>query len=126
MPFSQWIGNCLCMGFVNLCFIDYLPRVPYLFLVPLVDIIHCCVTLPTQVLDLGTYEARQRYYASRGQKHFYFMTLNGGEVCSIHLTLCFKFHQYPLFSMLQCLAMEYYILFLGCRHLFHYLDKNCA
>ncbi|XP_065023587.1 uncharacterized protein LOC135649299 isoform X1 [Musa acuminata AAA Group] len=33
-----------------------------------------------EVLDLGTYEARQRYYASRGQKHFYFMTLNGGEV----------------------------------------------
>nr|CAD1836876.1 unnamed protein product [Ananas comosus var. bracteatus] len=33
-----------------------------------------------EVLDIPTYEARQRYYASRGQKHFYFMTLNGGEV----------------------------------------------
>ncbi|KAG1331164.1 hypothetical protein COCNU_02G011320 [Cocos nucifera] len=33
-----------------------------------------------EVLDLASYEARQRYYASRGQKHFYFMTLNGGEV----------------------------------------------
>ncbi|KAK1309538.1 Histone-lysine N-methyltransferase ASHH2 [Acorus calamus] len=40
-----------------------------------------------EVLDLPEYEARQRHYASRGQKHFYFMTLNGsewmvnGEVC---------------------------------------------
>ncbi|KAJ6807264.1 histone-lysine N-methyltransferase ASHH2 isoform X1 [Iris pallida] len=33
-----------------------------------------------EVLDLASYEARQRYYASQGQKHFYFMTLNGGEV----------------------------------------------
>ncbi|KAG1369948.1 putative histone-lysine N-methyltransferase ASHH2-like [Cocos nucifera] len=33
-----------------------------------------------EVLDLVSYEARQRNYASRGQKHFYFMTLNGGEV----------------------------------------------
>ncbi|XP_072969717.1 uncharacterized protein [Typha angustifolia] len=33
-----------------------------------------------EVLDIPTYESRQRYYASRGQKHFYFMTLNGGEV----------------------------------------------
>ncbi|XP_019702782.1 uncharacterized protein [Elaeis guineensis] len=33
-----------------------------------------------EVLDLASYEARQRCYASRGQKHFYFMTLNGGEV----------------------------------------------
>lgn len=33
-----------------------------------------------EVLDLATYEARLRNYAGRGQKHFYFMTLNGGEV----------------------------------------------
>ncbi|KAF5199229.1 Histone-lysine n-methyltransferase ashh2 [Thalictrum thalictroides] len=33
-----------------------------------------------EVLDLNAYEARQREYASRGQKHFYFMTLNGSEV----------------------------------------------
>ncbi|KAF8411731.1 hypothetical protein HHK36_004289 [Tetracentron sinense] len=33
-----------------------------------------------EVLDLHAYEARQRDYASRGQKHFYFMTLNGSEV----------------------------------------------
>ncbi|KAF5202810.1 Histone-lysine n-methyltransferase ashh2, partial [Thalictrum thalictroides] len=33
-----------------------------------------------EVLDLDAYEARQREYASRGQKHFYFMTLNGSEV----------------------------------------------
>ncbi|XP_068651991.1 uncharacterized protein [Aristolochia californica] len=33
-----------------------------------------------EVLDLHSYEARQRDYASRGQKHFYFMTLNGSEV----------------------------------------------
>lgn len=33
-----------------------------------------------EVLDLAAYEARLRNYACRGQKHFYFMTLNGGEV----------------------------------------------
>ncbi|XP_058089839.1 uncharacterized protein LOC131236579 [Magnolia sinica] len=33
-----------------------------------------------EVLDLHSYEARQRDYAARGQKHFYFMTLNGSEV----------------------------------------------
>ncbi|OVA03854.1 SET domain [Macleaya cordata] len=33
-----------------------------------------------EVLDLHTYEVRQKEYASRGQKHFYFMTLNGSEV----------------------------------------------
>eukprot|EP00268_Persea_americana_P038767 TRINITY_DN38397_c0_g1_i2.p1 TRINITY_DN38397_c0_g1~~TRINITY_DN38397_c0_g1_i2.p1 ORF type:complete len:2316 (+),score=492.02 TRINITY_DN38397_c0_g1_i2:357-6950(+) len=33
-----------------------------------------------EVLDLHAYEARQREYALRGQKHFYFMTLNGSEV----------------------------------------------
>lgn len=33
-----------------------------------------------EVLDMHTYEARQREYASKGHKHFYFMTLNGSEV----------------------------------------------
>ena len=30
------------------------------------------------------HEARQREYAARGQKHFYFMTLNGNEVVIIY------------------------------------------
>ncbi|WVZ75043.1 hypothetical protein U9M48_023138 [Paspalum notatum var. saurae] len=33
-----------------------------------------------EVLDITSYESRQRFYASKGQKHFYFMALNGGEV----------------------------------------------
>ncbi|KAM0019377.1 putative [histone H3]-lysine(4) N-trimethyltransferase chromatin remodeling SET family [Helianthus debilis subsp. tardiflorus] len=33
-----------------------------------------------EVLDMHAYEARQKQYASRGHKHFYFMTLNGSEV----------------------------------------------
>ncbi|CAA7013440.1 unnamed protein product [Microthlaspi erraticum] len=33
-----------------------------------------------EVLDMQSYEARQKDYASVGQKHFYFMTLNGNEV----------------------------------------------
>uniref|UniRef100_A0A804PJV2 Histone-lysine N-methyltransferase ASHH2 n=2 Tax=Zea mays TaxID=4577 RepID=A0A804PJV2_MAIZE len=33
-----------------------------------------------EVLDITSYESRQRYYACKGQKHFYFMALNGGEV----------------------------------------------
>ncbi|PIN14114.1 Histone-lysine N-methyltransferase [Handroanthus impetiginosus] len=33
-----------------------------------------------EVLDMHAYEARQREYALQGQKHFYFMTLNGSEV----------------------------------------------
>ncbi|KAK7281576.1 hypothetical protein RIF29_09693 [Crotalaria pallida] len=33
-----------------------------------------------QVLDVHAYEARQRDYALKGHKHFYFMTLNGNEV----------------------------------------------
>ncbi|KAK6938359.1 Zinc finger, CW-type [Dillenia turbinata] len=33
-----------------------------------------------EVLDLHTYQARQGDYASRGHKHFYFMTLNGSEI----------------------------------------------
>ncbi|KAK7311510.1 hypothetical protein RJT34_09708 [Clitoria ternatea] len=33
-----------------------------------------------EVLDMQTYEARQREYALKGHRHFYFMTLNGSEV----------------------------------------------
>lgn len=33
-----------------------------------------------EVLDMHAYEARQREYAVKGHKHFYFMTLNGSEV----------------------------------------------
>lgn len=29
---------------------------------------------------MQSYETRQKEYASKGQKHFYFMTLNGNEV----------------------------------------------
>lgn len=34
-----------------------------------------------QVLNIHAYEARQREYALQGHRHFYFMTLNGSEVC---------------------------------------------
>ncbi|KAJ7514756.1 hypothetical protein O6H91_23G058100 [Diphasiastrum complanatum] len=33
-----------------------------------------------EVLDMPTFEARQKDYAQNGQKHFYFMTLNSSEV----------------------------------------------
>ncbi|XP_075514162.1 histone-lysine N-methyltransferase ASHH2-like isoform X2 [Primulina tabacum] len=33
-----------------------------------------------EVLDVHAFQARQRQYASKGHKHFYFMTLNGSEV----------------------------------------------
>ncbi|XP_010534715.1 PREDICTED: histone-lysine N-methyltransferase ASHH2-like isoform X2 [Tarenaya hassleriana] len=33
-----------------------------------------------EVLDILAYEARQKDYAAKGEKHFYFMTLNGNEV----------------------------------------------
>ncbi|XP_061373324.1 histone-lysine N-methyltransferase ASHH2 [Gastrolobium bilobum] len=33
-----------------------------------------------EVLDMHAYEARQREYALKGHRHFYFMTLNGSEV----------------------------------------------
>ncbi|XVF39253.1 hypothetical protein PTKIN_Ptkin01aG0020400 [Pterospermum kingtungense] len=38
-----------------------------------------------EVLDMQAYEARQREYASRGQRHFYFMTLNGSEVIDAYV-----------------------------------------
>lgn len=34
---------------------------------------------------MQAYEARQKEYALKGHKHFYFMTLNGSEVSSIFL-----------------------------------------
>ncbi|CAN0928431.1 Histone-lysine N-methyltransferase ASHH2 [Linum grandiflorum] len=33
-----------------------------------------------EVLDMRAYEARQKEYAAKGHKHFYFMTLDGSEV----------------------------------------------
>ncbi|CAL5333188.1 unnamed protein product [Camellia sinensis] len=36
-----------------------------------------------EVLDMQAYEARQREYAAKGHKHFYFMTLNGSEVLHV-------------------------------------------
>jgi hypothetical protein len=58
-----------------------------------------------QVLDVKAYESRQSYYASKGQKHFYFMTLNGGEVCLFWLpviTVCppTLFSYFLLYQML--------------------------
>ncbi|KAA3453780.1 histone-lysine N-methyltransferase ASHH2 isoform X1 [Gossypium australe] len=38
-----------------------------------------------EVLDMQVYEARQKEYASRGQRHFYFMTLNGSEVIDAYV-----------------------------------------
>ncbi|XWS21683.1 hypothetical protein CRYUN_Cryun30bG0075300 [Craigia yunnanensis] len=38
-----------------------------------------------EVLDMQAYEARQKEYTSRGQRHFYFMTLNGCEVIDAYV-----------------------------------------
>lgn len=38
-------------------------------------------TCSNQVLDAHAYEARQKEYAVKGHRHFYFMTLNTSEVC---------------------------------------------
>ncbi|XVF36988.1 hypothetical protein REPUB_Repub19eG0106200 [Reevesia pubescens] len=38
-----------------------------------------------EVLDMQAYEARQKEYASRGQRHFYFMTLNCSEVIDAYV-----------------------------------------
>lgn len=35
---------------------------------------------------MQAYEARQKEYAANGHKHFYFMTLNGSEVCKTFIT----------------------------------------
>jgi hypothetical protein len=37
-----------------------------------------------QVLNIQAYEARQKEYAMKGQKHFYFMSLSSSEVFSSH------------------------------------------
>lgn len=52
--------------------------------------------LVLQVLDMHAYEARQKEYALKGHKHFYFMTLNGSEVrlSSISLLLLSKHLKY--------------------------------
>ncbi|MCO5556647.1 hypothetical protein L7F22_010198 [Adiantum nelumboides] len=39
-----------------------------------------------EVLNVASYEARQKQYALGGQKHFYFMTLSGSEI----IDACFK------------------------------------
>ncbi|GJX26426.1 arginine--tRNA ligase, chloroplastic/mitochondrial isoform X2 [Tanacetum coccineum] len=50
-------------------------------MVKLVDLLYgACILF---VLDMPAYEAWQREYASKGHKHFYFMTLNGSEICSL-------------------------------------------
>eukprot|EP01018_Ginkgo_biloba_P001810 Gb_36160 [translate_table: standard] len=41
-----------------------------------------------EVLELQEHEARQKEYASRGQKHFYFMTLNSNESFAIYIDNC--------------------------------------
>jgi len=84
----------------------------------------CCktygdISLYFKVLDLVTYEARQRDYASRGQKHFYFMTLNGGEVWPAPFTfdytvvadysvlLMFLYSLSTYFTYLKCIALSF-------------------
>ncbi|XP_039062638.1 histone-lysine N-methyltransferase ASHH2-like isoform X1 [Hibiscus syriacus] len=46
---------------------------------------HFLIEYVGEVLDMQTYEARQQEYASRGQRHFYFMTLNGSEVIDAYV-----------------------------------------
>ncbi|XVE95547.1 hypothetical protein REPUB_Repub02eG0107100 [Reevesia pubescens] len=46
---------------------------------------HFLIEYVGEVLDMQAYEARQREYASRGQRHFYFMTLNGSEVIDAYV-----------------------------------------
>ncbi|XP_065880732.1 histone-lysine N-methyltransferase ASHH2 isoform X2 [Euphorbia lathyris] len=41
---------------------------------------HFLIEYVGEVLDMHTYEARQKEYAFNSHKHFYFMTLNGSEV----------------------------------------------
>ncbi|CAK8567412.1 unnamed protein product [Lathyrus sativus] len=41
---------------------------------------HFIIEYVGEVLDMHAYEARQREYALKGHRHFYFMTLNGSEV----------------------------------------------
>ncbi|XP_039020807.1 histone-lysine N-methyltransferase ASHH2-like [Hibiscus syriacus] len=46
---------------------------------------HFLIEYVGEVLDMQAYEARQEEYASRGQRHFYFMTLNGSEVIDAYV-----------------------------------------
>ncbi|KAB2093140.1 hypothetical protein ES319_A02G076800v1 [Gossypium barbadense] len=46
---------------------------------------HFLIEYVGEVLDMQAYEARQKEYASRGQRHFYFMTLNGSEVIDAYV-----------------------------------------
>ncbi|GMI89577.1 hypothetical protein HRI_002627100 [Hibiscus trionum] len=46
---------------------------------------HFLIEYVGEVLDVQAYEARQKEYASRGQRHFYFMTLNGSEVIDAYV-----------------------------------------
>ncbi|XP_040998884.1 histone-lysine N-methyltransferase ASHH2-like isoform X2 [Juglans microcarpa x Juglans regia] len=41
---------------------------------------HFLIEYVGEVLDMHAYEARQKEYALKGHRHFYFMTLNGSEV----------------------------------------------
>ncbi|GKU98461.1 hypothetical protein SLEP1_g11466 [Rubroshorea leprosula] len=41
---------------------------------------HFLIEYVGEVLDMQAYEKRQKEYACMGQRHFYFMTLNGSEV----------------------------------------------
>ncbi|CAI0395754.1 unnamed protein product [Linum tenue] len=41
---------------------------------------HFLIEYVGEVLDMRAYEARQKDYAAKGHKHFYFMTLDGSEV----------------------------------------------
>ncbi|GAV80805.1 SET domain-containing protein/zf-CW domain-containing protein, partial [Cephalotus follicularis] len=41
---------------------------------------HFLIEYVGEVLDMHAYEERQKQYALKGHKHFYFMTLNGSEV----------------------------------------------
>ncbi|KAI9199935.1 hypothetical protein LWI28_000551 [Acer negundo] len=45
-----------------------------------ISIGHFIIEYVGEVLDMHSYEARQKKYAANGHKHFYFMTLNGSEV----------------------------------------------
>ena len=72
-----------------------------------------CTVMFSQVLDIMSHESRQRYYASKGQKHFYFMALNGGEVLS-DFTFCPLAISYflQIYCFIQYCFKFYYLHFL--------------
>ncbi|KAF7829798.1 histone-lysine N-methyltransferase ASHH2 isoform X1 [Senna tora] len=57
-----------------------------------------------EVLDVHAYEARQREYAFKGHRHFYFMTLNGSESKVLNLVSVNSSGHFPLFSELSPVA----------------------